>query len=541
MKEKQNSKKWRFVKSIFKWLFIVLLALLLLAGLIFRAPWKVLALLAIFLMACTVLPKPARKWFWISIGVLVIALVVWIFLPEDDKGWRPYTFDEELARLNAKYAVPDEDNAAVIYNKLIQTYDGDRFIWPDFNGVAKQDINDFSSFQELVSRDAPPKTFYPDFWDKDLDNLTLFEQWSSGEYPELAEWLKAKHKTTIEALMLASTKEVCRFTKTIDIFSTSESDRLSAMSDWVKLLIRAANNDRGDNRIDLAVEKYVSALRMANLVLTDEIMLGCIIYGQITRPLNRLVVTDSLKTEHLDLLDKEVKDIDFNWRTNLLRMIEYDKLKLKNIWAMFYEINAKGKTRLSRGLSQDKFDKKLNIDRPQIPFRKQLIKLGTIFVRFWVPSSPNKLADIIDASYEKYYAAAEPGYGWDEHLQKPYPAPLRFNFAFMIRLMFQPRDIHDIYLVSMARKRATQIIIALKRYKNKQGHWPESLEGIKSLASSDIFVDPINDGDFVYRLTEENFTLYSRDENNIDEKGERGIKEQDGTRLDDTLFWPQNL
>ena len=76
-------------------------------------------------------------------------------------------------------------------------------------------------------------------------------------------------------------------------------------------------------------------------------------------------------------------------------------------------------------------------------------------------------------------------------------------------------------------------MIALRRYKNKNGHWPESLDDMKSLAPKEIFVDPINGDSFVYKLTEENFTLYSKGKNNIDENGEY----QDGA--DDRLIWPR--
>jgi hypothetical protein len=84
----------------------------------------------------------------------------------------------------------------------------------------------------------------------------------------------------------------------------------------------------------------------------------------------------------------------------------------------------------------------------------------------------------------------------------------------------------------MADKRGCQIIIALRRYKNKTGRWPESLDDVKDLASTEIFVDPINNSSFVYKLTDDNFTLYSKGKNNIDENGEY----QDGA--DDRLIWP---
>ena len=103
IEEKAKKKKPGIYKRILKWIGLVLLVLLLIAALIFQAPWKVIALLVIVLAACTILPKPARKWFWLSIAAIVVVLIIWVFLPEDNEGWRPYTFDEELAALEAKH------------------------------------------------------------------------------------------------------------------------------------------------------------------------------------------------------------------------------------------------------------------------------------------------------------------------------------------------------------------------------------------------------------------------------------------------------
>jgi hypothetical protein len=83
------------------------------------------------------------------------------------------------------------------------------------------------------------------------------------------------------------------------------------------------------------------------------------------------------------------------------------------------------------------------------------------------------------------------------------------------------------------RCRGNRILIALRRYRNKNGQWPESLDPIKDLVPGEILVNPINGGSFVYKLTEENFTLYSKGKNNIDEAGERN---QSGA--DDWPIWP---
>ena len=70
------------------------------------------------------------------------------------------------------------------------------------------------------------------------------------------------------------------------------------------------------------------------------------------------------------------------------------------------------------------------------------------------------------------------------------------------------------------------------------GHWPESLDELKFLAPEEIFIDPINNDSFVYKLTEDNFTLYSKGKNNIDEGGKRDRCGEEETGADDRLIWP---
>ena len=134
--ETEEKKKAGIMKRIFKWFALGLLTVLIILGLIFQAPWKVITLFAVIFLACTILPKPYRKYFWLSVAAVVIALIIWVFLPEEDEGWRPYTFDDELAALEAKRAIPDEENAAIIYNQLLDSYDSNSF----YSGLAESDV-----------------------------------------------------------------------------------------------------------------------------------------------------------------------------------------------------------------------------------------------------------------------------------------------------------------------------------------------------------------------------------------------------------------
>ncbi|MHC4728213.1 MAG: hypothetical protein ACYS17_13410 [Planctomycetota bacterium] len=84
--QQKDKKKTRFLWRIFRWIGMCLLILLLISSVFFQAPWKIITLLTIVLAACTILPKPFRIWFWLSVSAVVIALIIWIFLPENNEG-----------------------------------------------------------------------------------------------------------------------------------------------------------------------------------------------------------------------------------------------------------------------------------------------------------------------------------------------------------------------------------------------------------------------------------------------------------------------
>ncbi|HEW79197.1 MAG TPA: hypothetical protein ENH34_04430, partial [Phycisphaerales bacterium] len=191
VEEKQENKKPGIFRRILKWIGLGLLALLLIAAIYFQAPWKVITLLVVLLLACTALPKPARKWFWLSVGVVVIALIIWVFLPDDSEGWRPYkyNFDKELASMETVRSIPNEQNAAAIYNKLLESYD--------------------ANVLDPISLGA------------DVFNSIYSGIWLSKEYPEAAKWLKGQ-QSTIETLLEAAKIEKCRFTIVVDLVGPSK-------------------------------------------------------------------------------------------------------------------------------------------------------------------------------------------------------------------------------------------------------------------------------------------------------------------------------
>lgn len=63
-------------------------------------------------------------------------------------------------------------------------------------------------------------------------------------------------------------------------------------------------------------------------------------------------------------------------------------------------------------------------------------------------------------------------------------------------------DVTDSFnLRTLTNRRRMYILIALRRYKNKTGHWPQSLDQIKPPLSKETLTDPRDNTPFVYELT----------------------------------------
>jgi hypothetical protein len=516
--EQQNNqseikKRSCLVSRIVRWMWIGLLSLLLAAGLFFQAPWEVTTLVLIFLFAATILPRAYRKWFWAGVGGVAAAIIIWVFLPEETKGWRPYTFDKELAALKAKYAIPDEENAAVVYNQLLEDYN--------------------------------KATFEPNFVDPNLEDLIREEPWSSKDHPEAAQWLR-QQESTIAKLIEASKIEQCRFAINADFFVSMDNttERLATMKKWAQLLISAANNDVAEGRTNQALEKYIAPLQMGKHQRQQpspiDFLVGAGLEMLSTNQLNRFVIMGDVAEEHLSVIEKALAEIKHDWSYDFPRFLEHEKLFAKSFCGIFYGVSPEGKIRLNLSVAKRAMMAQLPEDMKDkfviTYWHERLMKASTILAWFYMPSTPQKAGEIIDAKYEKFYAMAYPNFDWQKKVERP-TIRLRLNYQYLIECvtgMLEPTyySFHDTYLRKIAEQRSSRLIIALRRYKNKNGSWPASLDEIQSLAPEEIFVDPINSSSFIYKLTDENFALYSKGKNNIDEEGR--YKDE----ADDWSIWP---
>ena len=472
--EKREKKKPGIIKRIFGWIWLGLLTLLILGALVYDAPWKVIALLLIILAASTILPKGTGKWFWLTFAAVVVILIIWVFLPDETEGWRPYTFEKELATLQAKYAVPDSENAALLYDKIFESLDID------------------SNQPKFFAKSSPSSTSEP---------------WLSKDHPETAEWLKG-HQKTIDTLMEISRIEKCRFSITTNPADTERWEHLQKMKRCAFLLLSAANNDMAEGRTDSALEKYLCDTRIAKHLYQQQTMLdfmvGFAVESSALTHLNRFMIEGEPSKEQLQLIANSIKDLENNWSSDFSRWLNYDKLLCKNMFSFWYEINQKAKVRLSRS-------------RSPAYWKRKLTKASTILGWFFFPSTPQKLAKIVDATYEKYYAMADPNFDWNKEPGEVQPQ-FKLNYHFIVEMLTNMSGqahsrVHELYLRHLAGRRGSRLLAAISQYKIENNAWPASLDVVKSLAPAEALIDPVSGKQFEYENHGKRFSLYGETAN----------------------------
>ncbi|OHB63972.1 MAG: hypothetical protein A2Y77_10250 [Planctomycetes bacterium RBG_13_62_9] len=175
-----------------------------------------------------------RKWLWLIAIAVVLLAIIGAFLWMAGLGRDRPSAEERLAEIEVARAVPDSENAAILYNKLLQ----------DPNAASLSDSRPDSLVKEIYSH-------------------TLYEPWLSKDHPESAAWVK-EHQFIIDRLLEAARLEKCRFPLIIDVADTSQMDRMKTMRQWGFLLSIAANNDTAEGRDDAAITKWQCLLKMGN-------------------------------------------------------------------------------------------------------------------------------------------------------------------------------------------------------------------------------------------------------------------------------------
>ncbi|MHC4386867.1 MAG: hypothetical protein ACYSUG_07740 [Planctomycetota bacterium] len=536
---------WGWCAAFVRWVFILLFTVILLGGLYFKAPWKILVLDGLLLALLTVVPKKKRKYGWLTLAAAVLVVTVWIFIPEKDtRDWRPYTFDEEVATLNAKYGVPDEENAAPYYEQIEVT---------DFYADQPHKIIKVNQPFEFNREPRGPAKWDP-------EDETLSRPWTADEFPEMAAWLETE-KEKITPFWKAVELEKCWFEVQTDPNAVLKSfEKYSNVRKSTKVARRMIYQDLAGNNIQGAAEKALALLQCSyhfqqQAALIDNLV-GWAFYSVSVEEIRDMVVNFDIDVKSLDTLEQEVNLFEKDWARLSSRFFDYEKVHSKNTIGLLFETNDKGNIRHTRqpdpvsdftsaaiwGLSR-------NEKEPSEYWQARKNKLQRFFYWMTYNASLDEISAITDevqAAYRERIVNKKFDYVGPEKWQDIFKYNLTLKSLMELYAETQIpifEKIQKIYSRCETGKNATLIVIALRRYYNQHGHWPETLEPIKKQLPEDVFVDSLNGQQIAYMLPEncDTFILYSFGEDGVDDRGLRRYTWQGAEkREDDYLFWPQN-
>ena len=487
---------------------IVVFSVLLLAGLILRLPWKLLLLLAVIPAVGIFVPRNVQKWIWGGLTLFIIGVYLWIFfLPEgENSSWRTYRFDSEADHVFSN----TPQNAAVHYVEIINTHENEVFSYP------------YTALEDEESFLGP---------------------WSAEEFIELGQWMDQR-KPALAALVQTAKMPWCEFEKPIDYRSYQHQQlRLKLMKAWASVLIRSAHRDLAAGRLAEALEKELTILGMARHLLEQGTLLdqavGYTLAQAAGRVLHFFILEYGGQEAMLADIESAIGQVDSNWPQNWQLILEGEILLAKNTAGMFYQVNDKGQTRISRDLGQGLHEA---LGHPAYRFLriKELSRILVLVIWLELPTSPEGVGVTIEKRFDRYSKMVEEGK--DLEYVDTWPVWMRgLNYQSVIDWnakqqvsYYYPLRRKAIRLEAL--RRVTRILIELKRYQLREGTWPRHLEDLLGgdLMAGQLF-DPVSELPFVYERMAEGFRLYGIGENKKDEGGIHNIKEGQ----DDRLYWPQ--
>jgi hypothetical protein len=498
----------KFLKCIglaIVWIFIILLVELIIIGVMFHIPWKVLLLL-FCLIALAFIPKRIRKYNYVPVIILLTICNIWVLVPDRDHTWVPFTFDAELAKLESQHTIAPEDNAAVIYQAVVDRY--------------------------------KDKIFHPNISDFKAYNLDFDKPFSTASYPELSKII-TDQQDTISQLLTASKYDKCHFAIPHDLASIkAQQHRLFLFKCFARLLLHSANNDIGDGRSDEAVTKQLAVLKIADHLYQQQTLLdnsaAAYIELMAIANINTFVMRHCDEPAVIDDLTAHLKTTDQYFPGNWNNIHASLNLLVKNMVGMLYEIHPDGRVRRSHTIAPTinrQFRAKMRIS----PFQMTIVKAGAIGHWFVLPATPDQAASMIDKAFADYSPTGS------ENFSMPPKPELELNYKHITQRAghYSGKWYYSIQTQSKTRvsaARASSIIGAIKKYYLQNDEYPDSLDELITIDPI-VLTDAVNSENFVYRKTETDFLLYSTGRNRIDEGGIKTPK----LNFDDVRAWPPEV
>jgi hypothetical protein len=496
-----------WAKRVGKWLNRSVLGLFFVTLIVFQAPWKLTLIWAYpTIRSFITFPKNVQKWetrFFIG---CIVGLLIWMLIPSNPDGYRPFQFTEELAAIEKQRAITPEQDAYPVYDKLFHA----------------SDPNDRS---------------VPDWVETEIETF-MNRPWIAADNPRLSEWLDRRQRI-LAALKPVLQYDYCRFPLEPQfLLSDWATEQTKMLKSWARMLVLTANRFAGQKDIPKAIEicKLLSGLSKHQFQQLDQIpnLIGLAFLTMTCSETVLLAVQPETSEADLDEMDRLLSSTVLPQQDHWYPIMEWEKLCIKNdLCKKVYEVNEKGQVRFSRASCQ-----KMAAGN----CREFLRPFGTNFIvaHAWLilPGDPYELVKCIDDYYSKLIQVKSVDDDFDRIRDQLTPS-FRLNHTYLVGfctsiLASSYEKYPDISLRCQARWQASKIVIGLRRYKDETGHWPDSLSELHGKISPDLMIDPSNGGEFVYRREGDSFRFYSKGKKGIDDGGLRDKK----TKTDDYLYWP---
>ncbi len=221
-----------------------------------------------------------------------------------------------LRAIDAAHSVPDQENAAGIYTRLIE------------------DTN-------LPSLD-------PSLLPQKPAMMATGRAWRDAEFPQVAAWIKERQKI-LDLLLEAGRKPQCWFP--VSAPRVQVGNRTQTVMRCHELLVRAAQNDLGEGRVDAGLEKMLCMLRQARHFYSQsnpsDYFTGVSIAYVGLKAFPRLVVIEDVSSEWLAQFEAALPPIEGPLTEQLQRVEEVSRLQLqemqRGVLAQFLSLFISGK------------------------------------------------------------------------------------------------------------------------------------------------------------------------------------------------------
>lgn len=491
---------------------IFMFGTVLLMGLMWKLPWKITAAFALIPALGIFVPRKLLAVVFLIPILLTVGIYVWVQLPGTNSGqWQVYQFQPEPSEWEDLQPLDPSQNAAVLYEKMLQGYGESIFGY---------------QFMDTQSRSD-----------------TFNQAWTLQDYPKLAQWLKT-FQDGIDLFLQAAQMPQCQFNIPRNLNDTQQQQqRINQLKGWSRLILRSANLDLGQNRLEQAMEKQLAVVALAGHLYQQQTLFDQAGAFHIellaSRALETTIVNHCDSPQDLAAIRTAAAGLDSGWAKNWRTIVEREKLLAKNIAGLFYEVRSDGQTRISHR-AMYALQEGLGY-QPRRLFLKQheMSRLAVIGMWLSLPTKPERVAKIIDKRFEYYSLETQKGQSLEIiPVQKIWQMGLNcrsaVNWLAMQQIKYfwalDGQDRRHDALVNVI-----TLFTLVKQYQLEHGRWPQQLDLLDVENLNDLITDPVYGKSFIYRRTDQGFQLYSLGPNHLDDLG---INNPENDK-DDIIFWPR--